>query len=194
MSYDLIIYSPSAERVWKENLRATLQRQGWEIAFISEELVSDQTTASGKALKRAFLAAEGPLEKDIVIVGWKSGYENAALLSQAVAAQEVETLEAIAKITQAVGGCSVYVAAPYQTDMEALAQFEEMDKKEKTAYAEVMKLAQSHYYLRTSSGRSGLSLEFQRLVWLCIGQLCGGFLEDMQVGKYFILDASQPAV
>ena len=181
MSYDLNAYSLSTERPLKENFRDSLQRNGWEIVFISDEARS----------RRAFLAADGPIEEEAIIIGWQTKDKNAALLTKAAAIQDIKTIEAIAETTQAIAGCAISVTIPYQVDKQQLA---DMAVRGEIHYADLMKSAQSHYYLRTAAGRSPLSFEFQRLVWLTIGEVCGGLLENPEDGEYIIFDASTRAV
>jgi len=140
MSYDLEAYSPSPQRVRKENLRAVLQRHGWEIAFVSCEAGS----------KQVVLAMEGPIENDAIVIGWQAEDEYVFRLTQAATEEDIKTMEAIAETTEAVVGCEISVTIPYQVDNQRLA---DMMASGDIHYADVLKSAQSYYSSRTAAGR-----------------------------------------
>ncbi len=84
-----------------------------------------------------------------------------------------------------LASCIVYTSHPYsaveefgQEEIEALAA------RLPASVVEAMRAATTHYYVRTSAGRSTMSVDLQVAVWRAIGAVSGGLMEDPQGGEY----------
>jgi hypothetical protein len=176
LSYDLWVDTLREDVVGKEELEHHLNAKGWQVRYLAPDAFLSSAT-------QTILPAQGPLEEEATLIGWKTQDKDAAFLDLLFAERDMRKLEAFFAESMAFGGCGVSVSHPDPSDSryseEQLTNVEKTDGKQT---ADILRGAKTHYYLHTSAGRSLLAFEFQRAVWLCIGELTDGLVSDPQEG------------
>lgn len=177
MSYELYIYSEHAQHLEKDRLRVKLHQEGWDVAFMASD---------GKL----FYSSAGPLDTDTLIVGWEADDEGSQQFRHLIEEQDVNGLTAFAQETSLLASCAVFTIIPYSFAEEYTpAEVEELEDVMGADYIREAQKAKTYYYLRTSAGRSPLSLELQEATWRAIGALVGGLSEDPQEGTWEVIEA-----
>ncbi len=171
MSLDLFVNSARERVASREEIRDALRARGWEIRFLTDWFTfapADEAEPIGN--------------EDVV--GWQSDWGNAAELRRLCAARDMKAIEAHFQAGHSLAGCALNVTAPDPYVLEEGGYTEEQLRRELgSAATDVLLARKSHYYLRTSGGRSVESVWLQYDLWHALGEVTGGLMEDPQSGE-----------
>lgn len=176
MSLDLHVIAAGDRPLTGRELKDALRSRGWSVRLLDE------------LAKRPIGDEDGPLEDDVVIVGWRSDAAEAATLDEIVTAGSIDRLNK--EYADSAGSCALSPGVPFEYEElwegdEFLDEAEEeapgREAFESEAPADVvayLRRARSVYNVRTTSGRNRHSSRLQDEVWQAIARLTGGLVED----------------
>ena len=151
MSYDLWINSPQEKIIRKDLLADKMLSEGWEIRFLADDAF---TSDKGVSL----LPTDGPLNENLLLVGWPAKQENSNLLAQLFSDSEAKQLEKLYMDEDAFCTCSLSASKSQEENVE------------------------TEYYFRLSGAGIVSAWDFTHATWEAIGALSGGELVNPQEG------------
>ncbi|HEX8833642.1 MAG TPA: hypothetical protein VF719_05550, partial [Abditibacteriaceae bacterium] len=134
-----------------EVLKEKMLSEGWEMRFLGEDAF---TGDNGVALQ----PSEGPLDRHLLLAGWRADQENSNLMAQLFLQGDAKQLEKLFMDDDAFCTCSLSTSKSEEENVE------------------------TEYYFRLSGMSIVSAWDFTHAVWEAIGALCDGELVNPQEG------------
>ncbi|MHB0938233.1 MAG: hypothetical protein ACYDCO_14410 [Armatimonadota bacterium] len=172
MSYERYIYSPNPQVPSLQAMREALQTRGWALHFIQADEVAETFTE---------MTEGDPAEASSVFM-WPLDAPEATALDDTLSRRDYQGFLDAYEDAQ-YGGCVVW-PSPF-TFSEAYSEDELSDLQEYRSEEQIdaMRQARMHYTLRNGGFMLDTDLAAQGVLWLAVGELTGGFLEDDQIDQ-----------